>query len=283
MGRSAHLFEPGTYYAQHIRGVLFINPRSGRGGPSADELARAAEQRGVTPHVVRHTDDLAELARGADAQALGIAGGDGSLAAVAGVAVERDLPFVCVPFGTRNHFARDLGLERDDPLAALGAFDGDERRVDIGRVGERVFLNNVSIGLYARLVHRRERHRRRREALAGARAFALLARRRHPLRLIVDGAPISAFVVLVASNHYELHLFDVGARERLDDGLLHLYVALGMMPRTWEERAARSFLIDATQKRLPVAVDGEPEMLDTPVQFRIEPRALRVLLPAQTE
>ena len=283
MGRSAHLFEWGTYYAQRIRGVLFINPRSGRGGLGTTELARAAERLGVTPHVLGRRDDAAELAREADARVLGIAGGDGSLGAVAGVAVERGLPFVCVPFGTRNHFARDLGLARDDPLTALRAFDGEERRVDVGRVGERVFLNNVSIGLYARLVHRRERHRRRREALAGLRAFALLARRRHPLRLIVDGAPLSAFVVLVASNHYELYLFDVGARERLDDGMLHLYVALGVMPRTWEERSAPAFLIDATHKRLRVAIDGEPAMLDTPVQFRIEPQALRVLVPPQTE
>ena len=80
-----------------------------------------------------------------------MAGGDGSLAAVAEVAIEQDVPFVCIPFGTRNHFARDLGLDRDDPLAALAAFDGGvERRVDVGRVGDRLFLNNVSLGLYAR-------------------------------------------------------------------------------------------------------------------------------------
>ena len=86
-----------------------------------------------------------------------MAGGDGSLAAVAAVAVERDLPFVVVPFGTRNHFARDVGLDRDDPLAALARLrDGRERRIDIGRVNGRAFLNNVSLGHYARLVHRRE-------------------------------------------------------------------------------------------------------------------------------
>ena len=85
-------------------------------------------------------------------EALGVAGGDGTLAAVAEIALERDLPFVCIPFGTKNHFARDLGFERSDPIGALAAFRGDERRIDVGRANGRLFLNNVSIGLYARLV-----------------------------------------------------------------------------------------------------------------------------------
>ena len=97
---------------------------------------------------------------------------------MAAVAVERDLPFVVVPYGTRNHFARDLGLDCDDPVAALEAFDGEERRVDVGRVGERRFLNNVSLGLYATLVHRREHHRRRRQLFAGLRALWLSLRER---------------------------------------------------------------------------------------------------------
>ena len=92
-----------------------------------------------------------------------MAGGDGSLALVAQVALERDAAFVCIPFGTRNHFARDLGLDRDDPIGALRAFSAEtDRRIDVGRADERLFLNNVSLGLYARLVHRREAHRRRR-------------------------------------------------------------------------------------------------------------------------
>ena len=107
-----------------------------------------------------------------------MAGGDGSLALVAKAAFERDLPFVCVPFGTRNHFARDLGLDRDDPIAALAAFGGEERRIDLAWVNDRPFLNNVSLGMYARLVHHRERHRRRREALARLRAIAIALRRR---------------------------------------------------------------------------------------------------------
>src|SRR5919199_978591 len=145
-----------------VPGLLIVNPRSGDDSPTPEELAREARARGVEVRVLEPGDDPAEAARDADGP-VGVAGGDGSLAPVAAVALERDLPFVCVPYGTRNHFARDVGLDRDDPLAALAAFEGVERRVDVGRVGERLFLNNVSLGLYAQLVHRRERHRRRRE------------------------------------------------------------------------------------------------------------------------
>src|SRR5439155_6316401 len=134
-------------------------------------------------------EDPARIARDATADAIGIAGGDGSLARVAGVALERDLPFVCVPFGTRNHFARDLGLDREDPVAALDAFGGRERRIDVGRAGDRLFLNNVSLGLYAQLVHRREQHRRRREALARLRALLILLAHRRPLGITIDGEP----------------------------------------------------------------------------------------------
>ena len=116
---------------------LIVNPRSGAGSPSAGgaprRRARARHRRASSS---RTGDDLPEVARRANADVLGMAGGDGSLAAVADVAIEQDIPFVCIPFGTRNHFARDIGLDRDDPIGALAAFDGEERRIDVGRVGE---------------------------------------------------------------------------------------------------------------------------------------------------
>src|SRR4051812_33548394 len=160
-------------------GFLVINPRSGDGSPSADELAAAARERGIEPHVLGPGEDPAEVARAAPTGPLGIAGGDGSLGAVAAVAIERDLQFVCVPFGTRNHFARDVGLDRDDPFGALTAFEGAaERQVDVGRVADRVFLNNVSLGVYAGLVHRRGRHPPRGGGAPRARGF--VARPRPP-------------------------------------------------------------------------------------------------------
>jgi diacylglycerol kinase family enzyme len=258
--------------------LLFVNPHSGDGG--AEELLAEAAARGVPTHVLGPEDDVATLAQEADADALGMAGGDGSLAQVAAVAIERDLPFACIPFGTRNHFARDVGLDRDDPIGALDALvHGQERLIDVGRANDRLFLNNVSLGVYARLVHRRESHRRRSVAFARLRALAIVASHRDPLGITMDGEPIRARVVLVSNNAYELGPLSVGVRDRLDEGRLHLYAPLGLLRSSLEERSGERFTIDAAAGRLQAAVDGEPEVLETPIEFSVEPRALRVLLP----
>jgi diacylglycerol kinase family enzyme len=263
---------------------LIVNPRSGTSSPSAEELRDAAHERGIEVRFLEDGDDLPEVARRANADVLGMAGGDGSLAAVAEVAIEQDIPFVCVPFGTRNHFARDIGFDRDDPIGALAAFDGEERRIDVARVGERLFLNNVSLGLYARLVHRREHRRRRREALARLRALALTVKdRRRRQRFTIDGEHVRARLVLVANNDYSLDLLSLGERERIDEGLLHLYVPHGLRRITWDERSCTELEIGSPLPRLRAAVDGEPVELDTPLRFRIEPRALRVLVPRAPE
>jgi diacylglycerol kinase family enzyme len=261
-----------------VRAFLIVNSSSGDGGD--EELLEAARDRGIEVHVLEDGDDLEAIARAADADALGMAGGDGSLAPVAAVAIERDLPFAVIPFGTRNHFARDLGLDRDDPVAALDAFvDGEERRIDVGRANGRVFLNNLSLGVYARLVHRREHHRRRRDALARLRAFAIVATQRHPVGIVVDGRPIRARVVLAANNAYTLDVLSIGEREQLDAGLLYLYAPKGVLRRHWVERHATRFTVTARTARLRAAVDGEPDELDTPIELSCEPRALRVLVP----
>jgi diacylglycerol kinase family enzyme len=261
---------------------LVINPRSGDGSPSAAELAEAAATLGVEAHLLAEGEDPARIARAAGAAVLGIAGGDGSLTAVAGVAIETDAAFVCVPFGTRNHFARDAGLDRDDPLGALRAFAaGRERCVDVGRVGDRLFLNNVSLGVYARLVHRRERRRRRGEALAGLRALAAVARHRHRLRLRVDGETVLARVVLVGNDPYELSLFTLGERKHLDRGVLQLGVAEGWLPRTWHDRVAPELVVEFDTPTIRVAIDGEPAVLETPLRFTSLPGALRLLVPAE--
>jgi diacylglycerol kinase family enzyme len=261
-----------------VGAFLIVNPSSGDGG--SDELLDAARERGIETHVLRDGDDLAELARNANAGALAMAGGDGSLAVVAQAALERDLPFACIPFGTRNHFARDVGLDRDDPVGALDALvDGREIRIDVGRANDRLFLNNVSLGVYARLVHRREHHRRRRDAFARLRALGTLATHRDSIGLTVDGEPVEARVVLVSNNAYAVDVLSIGERERLDEAELHLYALHGILRFSWEERAGTSFTVDARAGRLHAAVDGEPEELETPIEFRVEPRALRVLVP----
>jgi diacylglycerol kinase family enzyme len=260
-----------------MSGYLLVNPRAGTEEPSAEELVEAAQKQGIRTHVLREGEDAAELARAAaDASALGVAGGDGSLGAVAAVALQRDLPFVCIPFGTYNHFAWDAGIDRDDPLGALRAFAGEERRVDVGGLGDgRVFLNTVSFGLYAALVAEEDR--------VGSRLRALLRRvvRGGHVRLRIDGEPVTARIVVVGNNVYRLHPLDLGTRPRIDEGILHLGIARGLLPRSWEERRAAGFTIEADAPSLDVAIDGEPVRLRPPVELRVEPRALRLLVPAE--
>ena len=124
--------------------------------PSASTSLGEARRRGIEPIVLQPGDDLLELAEDAiarGAQVIGMAGGDGSQALVATVAARHDVAHVCIPAGTRNHFALDLGLDRDDVVGALDAFtDGVERRIDLARVNDRVFVNNASLGVYAKVV-----------------------------------------------------------------------------------------------------------------------------------
>jgi diacylglycerol kinase family enzyme len=245
---------------------------------------------------------LADHAARVGAAAVGVAGGDGSLARVASVALERDLPFVVIPFGTRNHFARDVGLDPGDPLAALASFDGRERRVDVGAVDGRVFLNNVSLGLYASLVHD-PKHRTKNRLVALARMGpAALGRSRRPLTLsfTVHGHDErhDALVAVVANNDYGVETFaDVGSRERLDEGRLHAYVieavearrlvhllaraAVGRLAGAegWMEYAAPRFVIESSRPRIHAAIDGEPVALPGRVEFELRPRGLRLLVP----
>ena len=237
-----------------MSGWLLVNPRSGNGA-GLDELRAAATTRGIETRTLESGEDAATLAHEARADVLGAAAGDGTMGAVAGAALERGLPFVCVPFGTRNHFARDLGLDRSDPLSALDAFNGAERPIDVGRANGRLFLNNVSIGAYAVLVHH------------GWRRVLDSLRRRHTL--VVGGETIHTRVLLVANNAYSFS----GARKQLDEGRLHLYTPGG------ELRVAEQVDVDARSDTLGVAIDGEGAELETPIRFAIEPRALRLLLP----
>ena len=257
------------------RGFLVINPRSGEGkGPAVAEEAR---RRDIATHLLQPVDDVVELARSAEADALGAGGGDGTLSAVASVALERNLPFFCVPVGTRNHFARDLGLDPDDPVAALDW--AVERRIDVGRAGERLFLNNVAIGMYAGLVKEREGHGKRRRGVLATTRGLLRSLRHRPDRLTIDGRTFHARIAMASNNYYELSLFNLGRRERLDEGRLHLYIAEGLVPGRWEALSGERFEIQSRSKRLRAAFDGEPGVLEAPVELRIEPAALRVLVP----
>ena len=178
-------------------------------------------------------DDLLELAEGAiarGAQVVGMAGGDGSQALVATVAARREVAHVCIPAGTRNHFALDLGLDRDDVVGALDAFtDGVERRIDLARVNDRVFVNNASLGVYAKVVQsdayrdaKLETWTRMLPDLLGPDAEPIDLEFTAPDGSRCDDAPL----VLVSNNPYQLtHLAGAGTRERIDTGLLGVVAA----------------------------------------------------------
>lgn len=289
------------------RAFLLVNPGSGTGSPTAGELVAEAAKRGLQVRELDRDDDAETLAReaaAAGAVALGVAGGDGSLAPVAQVALDADLPFVPVPYGTRNHFARDVGLERDDPIGALEAFQGAERRVDVGFAQDRLFLNNVSLGLYASLVHDPARETKNRVVAALRLIPASLGRSRRPLTLRFEQEgrweEHRALLCQVANNAYELSsMAEFGVRPRLDEGLLHAYVIeavsrralLALLARAaakrlgeaegWHEWASPTFTVDAKRPRIHAALDGEPTVLEPPITFEVRPRALRILVPTR--
>jgi diacylglycerol kinase family enzyme len=273
------------------RPVLFVNPKSGGGKAGRVRLDRAARERGIEPVVLARGDDLGALAEEAvadGADALGMAGGDGSLAVVASVARSHGLPFVCVPAGTRNHFARDLGVSPRDLVGALDAFtDAVERRIDVGEVNGRLFLNIVSLGIYGTAVQRTSyRSAKVRTLLETAREVRGPSGELPPVRFVDDtGVPhTDPALILVSNNPYALRgPLSSGMRPALDSGRLGV-VALYRpgTDRRGPGRAwtARSLRLAAGQ---PVAagVDGEAVRLDPPLQFAIVPRALRVWVPVK--
>ena len=269
------------------RSFLFINPRSGDGKAERFNLAGEARERKIRPVVLGPDDDLAELVEAAvadGADALAMAGGDGSQAIVAEAAARHDLPFACIPSGTRNHFALDLGVDRDDPVGALDAFvDGGERIVDLAAVNGRVFVNNVSLGFYASAVQR--------DSYRGAKVRTLLTTA--PEVLGPAGTPpdlrwtgpygdthSSGRAILVSNNRYRL---SSGTRPRIDDGRLGIVIVGSprrglrrFLPRSpWSEWSPHQFEVDSAEP-VPAGIDGEATLLDPPLRFRSIPGLLRV-------
>ncbi|HMJ32308.1 MAG TPA: diacylglycerol kinase family protein [Baekduia sp.] len=274
------------------RPVLFFNPKSGGGKAERFALADEARARGIEPIELGPPWDLEQLVRDAvagGADGLAMAGGDGSQAVVAEIAAELDLPYACVPAGTRNHFALDLGVDRDDVVGALDAFvDGGERRVDLADVNGRVFVNNVSLGLYADAVQR--------EGYRDAKLRTILDT--VPDMLGPDGTGLdlrwtgpgghehgSGAAILVSNNRYRLgHAVGSGTRPRIDDGRLGITIAGapvgpgegGRRPqRPWREWTAPVFEVEADHP-VPAGIDGEAVQLEPPLRFHIRPGVLRV-------
>ena len=239
-------------------------------------------------------DDLAGLAvrmvdRGCDH--LMMAGGDGSLAIVAEVAMARDVPFSCVPVGTRNHFAMDLGLDRSDPLRSLeAALDGSEKLIDVGIVAGQVFLNNVSFGLYPRAIADPEYRSHRARSMTGA-AVDMAKQPESQITLTLpDGRVVSDIEVLLISNNPYRFIGppDFARRPALDTGTLGIILA---DRRSRQQRGPAAFARWETQKltvqadpgSIQVGVDGELRQFRSPVEVTIAPKSLRVLVPRQTQ
>ncbi|MFF3483845.1 diacylglycerol/lipid kinase family protein [Streptomyces sp. NPDC002701] len=289
-----------------VRAFLIMNPRSGGGKVERFGLKEKAERLGARVHLLdpERREDVSELARRAvadGADLLGVAGGDGTQALVAAVAAEHGVPFLVVSAGTRNHFAMDLGLDRNDPAASLDALtdEGVELRVDLGFADTHPFVNNASFGAYAVVVqspeYRDDKVRTTLELLP-----ELLTHQRGPrltARLEGEGGTGAAVIdapqaLLVSNNPYRVDdPAGLGYRERLESGVLGV---LGIRVENAAEAAglllgrhstgltvltAREVLVDADRAEIEVGVDGEALVLPTPVRCRIEPGALRVRVP----
>jgi diacylglycerol kinase family enzyme len=276
------------------RPVLFFNPKSGGGKAERFRLADEARARGIEPVELRLGEDLGELVRAAvarGADGLAMAGGDGSQAVVASIAAELDLPYACVPAGTRNHFALDLGVDRDDVVGALDAFvDGGERRVDLAEVNGRVFVNNVSLGLYAEAVQRPGyREAKLRTLLETVPDVVGPGPGPGGLSLRWTGPGghehASGAAILVSNNRYRLgRAVGSGTRPQIDDGRLGITIAgaptgragrAHLPQRPWREWVAPAFEVDADDP-VPAGIDGEAVTLRPPLRFQIRPGVLRV-------
>ena len=274
--------------------VLIVNPRSGNGRAAAIDLFGAAYKLGLESVIMQPGDDLAGLAsrivdQGCDH--LMMAGGDGSLAIVAEVAMARDVPFSCVPAGTRNHFAMDLGLDRSHPLQSLdAALDGSERLIDVGIVAGRVFLNNVSFGLYTKAIADPEYRSHRARSMADAAVDTVSHLETEITFSLPDGRVVSDIEVLLTSNN-PYHFIgppDFARRPTLDTGTLGIILA---DRRSRQQRGPAAFTrwesdkltVHSDHAEIQAGVDGELITFQTPVEVKIAPRSLRVVVPRQTQ
>ncbi len=280
---------------------MIMNPRSGGGEVGKFGLKGKAAALGAEVALLEGPGfaGVAALARQAadrGADLPGVAGGDGTQALVAGIAAARDIPMMVISAGTRNHFALDLGLDRDDPASCLdGLTDGVELRIDLGLTGDRTFVNNASSGVYAEVVqspaYRDDKAGtvlRMLPGMLGGHEGAHLVVRAGG-QVILDGPQ----AVLVSNNPYEGgDITGLGRRARLDQGVLGVIgvkvqsaaQAAGLLRRAQRSReltalTAREVIIDSGQPQIPVGIDGDSVLMPAPVSCTIRPLALRVQVP----
>jgi len=278
---------------------LIMNPRSGGGKVEKFDLKRKAEALGAEVFLFGGSGpvDVAEVARHAvagGADLLGVAGGDGTQALVAGIAAEHGLPFVVISAGTRNHFALDLGLDREDPAASLGALtDGVELRVDLGKINGQTFVNNASFGAYAEIVETPAYRDDKRNTTLNTLPDLLQGQRGAHLRVRANGTRIDApQALLVSNNPYGTgDIAGLGRRARLDRGVLGVVgvtvsnaaqaagLIRGQRATGLTVLATKRIEVTADAPQIPVGVDGESILMSTPVTCTVSPGALRVWVP----
>jgi diacylglycerol kinase family enzyme len=288
---------------------VILNPHSGYVARHGVDHVRALVAAAVPDahiYVLTKGDDAGARCRAflaAGASLIVAGGGDGTVGAVAAYLVGTRTPLGVLPIGTLNHFARDIGVGRDVAAAARALAGGHTRLVDTAEVNGRLFLNNSSIGLYARIVQIRERHEGqlgKGRALVDATLLTLRTAHPLPVRVTADGATATAdtYLLFVGNNRYEVDLLHVGQRATLDAGELSVLVLAETRRRRLAARFARAAR-DRPSRRgtfkgrmarevtvapdgldeIDVACDGEVVRMHTPLVYRIHPRALRVLVP----
>jgi len=278
---------------------LIMNPRSGDGKVAKFDLKRKAEDLGAEVFLIGGPEpvDVAKVARDAvnnGADLLGVAGGDGTQALVAGVAAEYGIPFLVISAGTRNHFALDLGLDREDPSTCLSALsDGVELRVDLGLINGLTFVNNASFGAYAEVVETPAYRGDKLNTTLNTLPDLLQGQRGARLSARADGTDIEApQALLVSNNPYGGgDIAGLGRRARLDRGLLGVVSitvssaaqAVGLLrgrhATGLQVLTAKQIEITADTPEIPVGVDGESIMMSSPVTCTVSPGALRVWVP----
>ena len=287
---------------------LIINPKAGNGRAIKANIKKLAINKNITVIVMKNGENLEFITRkivndGADI--IGISSGDGSIGVVAKVALEFDIPIVVVPGGTRCHFAKDLGLDPKRIADSLDSFTGIERRVDIGIINSRIFLNNASFGLYADIIsHENYRNNKLKVTRDAIRAMANGIQKPFYLEFSSNSKKYKkAAQVLVGVNAYNtMNILELGQRSCLDGGILQVtaisnlnddivrallkpvsYNKLSRLNKMgmFEQWETKTFRISSKYKQIVVGVDGEKESFNNPVHIKIMPKALRIFVPAK--
>ena len=293
---------------------VIINTSSGAGNRTEvqQRLAGAFKATGVDVRIsfAGNGVELVKLAQSAarsDAERVVAGGGDGTINSVAAAIIDSDKMLGVLPFGTMNHFAKDLDIPLDLEAAVETIAAGHATRVDVGEVNGRIFLNNSNLGLYPRIIRERDKQQRLGWGKWPAYIWAALAAlRRHPfleIRLSINGKAWSGRTpfVFVGNNEYEMEWFNIGSRASLNKGELSLYttnrtgrlglIRLALSALLGGLRQERDFLAFTTKdiwigtrhKRVRVALDGEVTIMQPPLHYRVRSGALRVLAPANDQ